>query len=102
MDLIPHFCLKLLAQIGIDYKYLRNLDERVPPVSFTLQSRTPAEVAIHLGECEIYVWNGNFYALAVTTRLGLEGRGGLIRVGATHYNTLEEIERFGAAMRELF
>ncbi len=81
---------------------LRNLDERVPTVSFTLQSRTPAEVAIHLGEHEIYVWNGNFYALAVTTRLGLEGRGGLIRVGATHYNTLEEIERFGAAMRELF
>ena len=81
---------------------LHSLDERVPTVSFTLQSRTPAEVAAHLGQREIYVWNGNFYALAVTTRLGLEGRGGLIRVGATHYNTLDEIERFGAAMRELF
>ena len=31
---------------------LRNLDERVPTVSFTLQGRTPAEVATHLGQRE--------------------------------------------------
>ena len=39
------------------------------------------------------MWNGNFYALAVTERLGLEEKGGLVRVGLTHYNTQAEIER---------
>jgi selenocysteine lyase/cysteine desulfurase len=34
----------------------------------------------------------------VTTRLGLEDRGGMVRVGPVHYNTVEEIERFGEAL----
>jgi selenocysteine lyase/cysteine desulfurase len=41
------------------------------------------------------VWVGNYYALEVTTRLGLEGNGGMVRVGPVHYNTVEEIRRFG-------
>ena len=40
----------------------------------------------------------NYYALEVTTRLGLEGSGGMVRVGPVHYNTLEEIQRFGEAL----
>jgi selenocysteine lyase/cysteine desulfurase len=47
------------------------------------------------------VWNGNFYALAVTERLGLEASGGLVRVGATHYNTVEEVQKFGEVLRAL-
>jgi selenocysteine lyase/cysteine desulfurase len=70
-------------------------------VSFTLAGHTPEQIASHLDSRGIYVWNGNFYALAVTTRLGLEDKGGLLRVGAAHYNTLAEIDRLGAALREL-
>jgi selenocysteine lyase/cysteine desulfurase len=44
------------------------------------------------------VWDGNYYALEVTTRLGLEDSGGMLRVGPVHYNTLEEIERFGEVL----
>jgi cysteine desulfurase family protein (TIGR01976 family) len=80
---------------------LGQVDQRVATVSFTLESHTPAQIAQFLGERDIYVWNGNFYALAITTRLGLEDQGGLLRVGATHYNTLEEIATLGAALREL-
>lgn len=79
----------------------RKLEQRVSTVSFTLAGHTPEQIATHLASRGIYVWNGNFYALAITTRLGLEDKGGLLRVGATHYNTLAEIERFSQALREL-
>jgi cysteine desulfurase family protein (TIGR01976 family) len=79
----------------------KRVSERVPTFSFTLQSWTPRQVAERLAERGIYVWDGNFYALAVTDRLGLEERGGLIRVGATHYNSLEEIQHLEQALHEL-
>jgi selenocysteine lyase/cysteine desulfurase len=51
------------------------LDERVPTVSFTWEDRHPRDIAAALGEQDIFVWGGNYYALAVTERLGLEGKG---------------------------
>ena len=77
------------------------LEERVPTVSFTWEDRHPREIAAALGEQGIFVWDGNYYALAVTERLGLEGKGGMVRIGAVHYNTVEEIERLGAALQAL-
>jgi cysteine desulfurase family protein (TIGR01976 family) len=67
-------------------------DQRVPTVSFTLEGVTPNEVARRLDEANIFVWDGNFYALAVTERLGLEEHGGLVRVGLAHYSTAEEVD----------
>ena len=75
--------------------------ERVPTVSFTWEGRHPREIAAALGEQGIFVWDGNYYALAVTERLGLEGKGGMVRIGAVHYNTVEEIRRLGDALRRL-
>jgi len=69
-----------------------SLGQRVPTVSFTLEGTTPREIAQRLGEANIFVWDGNFYALAVTQRLGLEDRGGLLRVGLAHYSTAEEVD----------
>jgi selenocysteine lyase/cysteine desulfurase len=34
-------------------------------------------------------------------RLGLQAHGGAVRVGLTHYNTREEIDRLVAALRLL-
>jgi cysteine desulfurase family protein (TIGR01976 family) len=76
-------------------------DQRVPTVSFTLEGWTPRQVAEKLGQAGINVWDGNYYALAVTERLGLEDSGGMVRVGATHYNTLEEVSILGEALRAL-
>lgn len=67
-------------------------DRRVPTVSFTLAGLTPNQVARRLDEANIFVWDGNFYALAVTERLGLEDHGGLVRVGLAHYSTAEEVD----------
>jgi selenocysteine lyase/cysteine desulfurase len=60
------------------------LEERVPTVSFTWEGRHPREIAAALGERGIFVWDGNYYALAVTERLGLEGKGRMVRIGAVH------------------
>jgi cysteine desulfurase family protein (TIGR01976 family) len=75
--------------------------DRVPTVSFTMQGHPPREIAEYLGEHEIYVWDGNYYALAVTERLGLEGSGGMLRVGLTHYNTQQEIGKLIEALQQL-
>jgi len=79
----------------------RRLEERVPTVSFTLAGMHPRQVAEALAKENIYVWDGNYYALAVTERLGLEAGGGMVRVGPVHYNIVEEIQRFGQALSKI-
>ncbi len=80
---------------------MKRLDERVPTVSFTLEGKHPLDIAEALGKAGFYVWDGNYYALAVTERLGVEASGGMVRVGAVHYNTLDEIAHFGAALQKI-
>ena len=77
------------------------LDLRVPTFSFRLDGYHPRQVAERLGQAGVYVWDGNYYAVAVTERLGVEERGGMVRAGAVHYNTPEEVERLGEALRAL-
>jgi cysteine desulfurase family protein (TIGR01976 family) len=76
----------------------RGLTQRVPTFSFTLEGWTPQAIAQALDTYNINVWNGNFYALSVTERLGLEARGGLVRVGLVHYNTQSEIDQLMNAL----
>ncbi|RPI71240.1 MAG: cysteine desulfurase-like protein, partial [Desulfobacteraceae bacterium] len=75
--------------------------KRVPTVSFRLEGFTPHQVAEYLGKQGIFVWDGNYYALAVTERLDIEKLGGMVRVGLVHYNTEEEIERLVQSLQSL-
>ncbi len=77
------------------------LAERVPTVSFTWGDRHPRAIAAALGAQGIYVWDGHYYALAVVERLGLADSGGMVRVGAVHYNTVDEIHRLGDALHAM-
>jgi cysteine desulfurase family protein (TIGR01976 family) len=77
------------------------LQERVPTITFTLKNWHPDQVAEQLGKKNIYVWSGNYYALAISQRLGVEEKGGMVRVGPVHYNTSEEVEHFGDVLREI-
>jgi selenocysteine lyase/cysteine desulfurase len=77
------------------------MQERVPTFSFRLKDLTPRTVAEKLAAEGIYVWDGNYYALNVTERLGVESSGGMVRAGATHYNTLAEVARLGEALRKI-
>ncbi len=79
----------------------RRLEQRVPTVSFTLKGKHPRQAAEALDRAGIYVWDGNYYALSVTERLGVEESGGMVRVGPVHYNTIAEIERFGEALARI-
>ncbi len=79
-------------------KDTKRLEERVPTCAFTLKGKSPRQVAEELDEANIFVWDGNYYALEVTKRLGLEESGGMVRVGPVHYNTMEEIRRFGETL----
>ena len=79
----------------------RKVDQRVPTFSFTLEGRHPRAIAMALAAEGFYVWDGNYYALAVTERLGVEGNGGMVRVGAVHYNTLDEVSHLGEVLRKL-
>jgi cysteine desulfurase family protein (TIGR01976 family) len=77
------------------------LEDRVATFSFRLKDLHPRLVAEKLAKQGIYVWDGNYYALNVTERLGVEESGGMVRVGAVHYNTLEEVERLKDALLKI-
>jgi cysteine desulfurase family protein (TIGR01976 family) len=76
-------------------------DERCPTVAVRVKDLTPLDCARFLGDRGIFTWDGNYYALNLTERLGVEKTGGLLRIGLVHYNTAEEVDRLLAAMCEL-
>lgn len=79
----------------------KDFGHRTPTFAIRLPNLTPAEIARRLGEHGIFVWDGNFYALEVTTRLGVEEHGGVVRIGLAHYNTVEEIDRLIVALQTM-
>jgi len=76
-------------------------EERVATFSFRLGEIPPRRIAEELDKDGIFAWDGNYYALEVTRRLGVEDKGGMLRVGAVHYNTLAEIERLGESLARI-
>jgi len=76
-------------------------DQRCPTLAFTREGFRPSQIAEHLGNQGIFVWDGNYYALAVTERLGVEDSGGMVRVGLAHYNTREEIDRLIEVLKNM-
>jgi cysteine desulfurase family protein (TIGR01976 family) len=76
-------------------------DRRVPTVAFTVAGRHPRAVAEALGQRGINVWDGDYYAVELVERLGLAASGGMVRAGLVHYNTLAEVDRLVAAVRDI-
>ena len=74
--------------------------ERCSTISLRIGNLHPTTIATSLGERGIFTWDGNYYALNLTERLGVEPLGGMLRVGLVHYNTMEEVERLLSALRE--
>jgi cysteine desulfurase family protein (TIGR01976 family) len=73
--------------------------ERCSTLSFRIADHSPTKIAAYLGERGIFTWDGNYYALNLTERLGVEALGGMLRVGLVHYNTVQEVDRLLAALR---
>lgn len=105
MDYERRLAVQLLAGLR-EIKGLRvygitnpqSLTWRVPTVACTIEGHHPRELAERLAAHGIYTWDGNYYALGVMERLGLEVHGGALRLGMVHYNTHEEIDRVLSAL----
>ena len=69
------------------------LESRCPTFAVRIDGHTPLELATKLGERGIFTWDGNYYAINLTERLGVEQTGGFLRIGLVHYNTEEEVDR---------
>jgi len=94
----------LLAIPGLTFYGISDparFDMRTPTVAVRLAGRTPHELAEALGRRGIFCWDGNYYAINLTERLGVEADGGMLRIGLVHYNTAEEIELLLEALNEL-
>ena len=94
----------LLSIPGITFYGIREtqrFDRRVPTVAIRLAGHTPREMAEFLAARGFYTWDGNYYALNLTERLGVETSGGMLRIGLVHYNTREEVDRLLSALRQL-
>lgn len=69
------------------------MDQRVATIAFVKDGHSPQSIVEKLAEQQIFAWAGHYYALEVMERLGREDKG-MVRVGAVHYNTPEEIDTF--------
>jgi len=80
---------------------LTQVGARVPTVCFNLSGIHPAHVVEKISEAGFGIRDGHMYAPRLMDRLGLAMNRGAVRVSAVHYNTIEEIDRFGDALRNI-
>jgi cysteine desulfurase family protein (TIGR01976 family) len=85
---------------GVELYGIRTPEGRTPTFCFNVEGRAPRAVAELLGEQDLYVWDGNYYALEPMRALGLED-GGAVRAGFLHYTTEDEVDRLLEALGEL-
>lgn len=78
---------------------LPSMEGRVPTFALTVDGLTPERAARRLAEQRIAVWHGDYYAVEVMRRLGLED--GAVRIGILHYTTAEEVDRLLEGLAQL-
>jgi cysteine desulfurase family protein (TIGR01976 family) len=86
---------------GITLYGIRTPEGRTPTFCFNVAGRAPREVAKLLAEQDLYVWDGNYYALEPVRALGIADSGGAVRAGFLHYTTEDEVDRLLEALNEL-
>ena len=78
----------------------QRFQERCSTISLRMGDHHPTEIAKFLGDRGLFTWDGNFYAMNLSERLGVESKGGVLRIGLVHYNTMEEVDRLLKALDE--
>jgi cysteine desulfurase family protein (TIGR01976 family) len=94
----------LLAVPGLTFYGIADpakFDQRTPTVAIRMEGHTPRQLAERLGETGIFTWDGNYYAINLAERLGVQQSGGMLRIGLAHYNTAEEVDRLLGELRAL-
>jgi cysteine desulfurase family protein (TIGR01976 family) len=104
MSLLSLLIPGLLAIPGLKFFGItdaKQFEHRCSTVSVRLPNHTPVQAAKFLGDRGIFTWDGNYYALNLAERLGVQSSGGFLRIGLVHYNTPEEVDRLLTALHEL-
>ena len=95
--------LRGLAEVpGLELYGIRDparVNSRCPTFAVRIAGCTPLELATRLGARGIFTWDGNYFAINLSERLGVERDGGFLRIGFVHYNTEEELDRVLGALR---
>ncbi len=86
---------------GIRLYGIAGAEGRTPTFAVSVAGHSPRGVAEALGAQGIFVWDGHYYALEVMRHLGVLDRGGLVRIGFVHYNTIGEVDRTVGALAAL-
>ena len=74
---------------------------RTATAFFTVAGQTPRQVAEHLAERKVNVWDGHNYAWELTGVLGIRDSGSAVRAGLVHYNNESDVTRLLEAVAEL-
>ena len=74
---------------------------RVPTISFVVQGMQSEAIVRHVDRYGIGIRFGDFYAERLIETLGLQAQGGVVRVSAVHYNTVDEIDRLVRRLDEI-
>jgi cysteine desulfurase family protein (TIGR01976 family) len=104
MELFGHLVDGLEAIPGLELYGITDrarFDDRTPTAALRIAGIAPRDVAEALGAEGIAVWDGDFYATGLIERLGLGDRGGVVRIGLTHYNTTAEVDRLVEALGKI-
>ncbi|MHB1527410.1 MAG: aminotransferase class V-fold PLP-dependent enzyme [Acidiferrobacteraceae bacterium] len=92
---------RLLAGLPADARLYgpHSMDGRVPTFLLNFAGVPSGDLSVAFAERGFGVWSGdNYYALGLYDRINW---GTALRVGLSHYNTLEEIDRFNDVLGEL-
>ncbi|RXF01135.1 cysteine desulfurase-like protein [Pseudoalteromonas sp. PS5] len=103
-QLSQHFLTRLAEFKQIKLFGIASLDrlaERTPTFALTFDGIAPREVSEFLGAKHMCVWDGHFYAQGLCEQLGVMDKGGVVRIGCMHYNTIAELDRLFDAFSEL-
>lgn len=77
------------------------IDQRVPTLCFNVPGIPPAKVSEEFARKGIGVRDGHMYAPRLMKRLGLAPESGVVRASLVHYNTLDEVRKFGEVLAEI-
>ena len=77
------------------------ISRRTPTLCFNLPGISPAKVTEELAKQNIGVRDGHMYSPRLMKRLGLPQCSGAVRASLVHYNTIDEIRRFGNVLAKI-
>jgi cysteine desulfurase family protein (TIGR01976 family) len=74
------------------------ISQRTPTLCFNLPGILAMKVTEQFANQNIGVRDGHMYSPRLMERLGLTRESGAVRASLVHYNTLEEVQKFGRAL----